>query len=116
MPTSGFSSLLGFIVVIALIPVALWLLKRTPMGGGAAHGTMRAVAALPLSPNQRLITVEVGQGDQRKWLVIGVTPQQITTLYTMEPGPDAAPAAGQPVVPPIAQLLNKLRRDQGSSK
>jgi len=115
MPASGFSSLLGFIVVIALIPVALWLLKRSPMGGGAAQG-MRAIASLPLSQNQRLITVEVGQGDQRKWLVLGVTPQQITTLHTMEPGADAAPSNGQPVVPPFAQLLNKLRGDQGSSK
>jgi flagellar protein FliO/FliZ len=115
MPASGFTSLLGFIVVIALIPVALWLLKRTPMGGGAAHGTMRAVAVLPLSQNQRLVTVEVGQGDQRKWLVLGVTPQQITTLHTMEPGADAAPSAGA-AVPPFAQLLNKLRGDQGTSK
>ena len=116
MPGSGFTSLLGFIAVIALIPVALWLLKRTPIGGGAAQGTMRAIAALPLSNNQRLITVEVGQGDQRKWLVLGVTPQQITTLHTMEPGADAAPAAGTPVPLPFAQLLSKLRGDQGSSK
>ena len=98
MPSSGFSSLLGFIAVIAMIPIALWLLKRTPIGGGAANGTMRAVAALPLSQNQRLVTVEVGQGDQRKWLVLGVTPQQITTLYTMEPGAEALKSAGAALV------------------
>ena len=84
------------------------------MGGAAAHGTMRAVAALSLSQNQRLITVEVGQGDQRTWLVLGVTAQQITTLHTMAPGPESAPPAATPV-PPFAQLLGKLRRDQGSS-
>ena len=116
MPSSGFTSLLGFIAVIAMIPVALWLLKRTPIGGGAAHGTMRAVATLPISNNQRLITVEVGQGDQRKWLVLGVTPQQITTLHTMEPGADAAPAAGAVAPVPFAQLFSKLRRDQEGSK
>ena len=115
MPASGFTSLLGFLVVIVLIPVALWLLKRTPMGAGAAHGTMRAIAALPLSQNQRLITVEVGQGDQRKWLVLGVTPQQITTLYTMEPGADPTLSAGQPTAP-FAHLLNRLRGDQGTAK
>ena len=27
--------LLSFAFVVALIPVALWLLKRTPMGGAA---------------------------------------------------------------------------------
>jgi flagellar protein FliO/FliZ len=115
MPSSGFTSLLGFIVVIALIPIALWLLKRTPIGGGATHGTMRAVGVLSLSQNQRLVTVEVGQGDQRKWLVLGVTPQQITTLHTMEPGADPLPSSGE-AVPPFVQLLNKLRGDQGTPK
>ena len=116
MPGSGFTSLLGFIAIIAMIPVALWLLKRTPIGGGAALGTMRAVAVLPLSNSQRLVTVEVGQGDDRQWLVLGVTPQQITTLHTMAPGADAPPAAGTPVPLPFAQLLSKLRGEQGSSK
>lgn len=115
MPTSGFSSLLGFIAVIAMIPIALWLLKRSPMGGGAANGTMRAVAVLPLSQNQRLVTVEVGQGEQRKWLVLGVTPQQVTTLYTMEPGAEAVPPTG-PAVPPFAQMLSRLRGEQGTPK
>ena len=113
MPASGFTSLLGFLFVIALIPIALWLLKRTPMGGSAANGQLRAIAVLPLSQSQRLVTVEVGQGDQRKWLVLGVTPQQITTLYTMEPGSDLPGSAG-PAVPPFAQLLGKLRRDPGN--
>jgi len=113
MPASGFTSLLGFLVVIALIPVALWLLKRTPMGAGSAQGTMRAIGALPLSQNQRLITVEVGHGDQRKWLVLGVTPQQITTLHTMEPGADPMLPVGHPA-PPFAQLLSRLRGDQGT--
>ena len=116
MPQTGFTSLLGFLFVIAMIPVALWLLKRTPIGGAAANGHLRAIASLPLSQNQRLITVEVGQGDQRKWLVLGVTAQQITTLHVMEPGAEVtSPATGQPV-PPFAQLLNKLRGDQGHPK
>jgi flagellar protein FliO/FliZ len=100
----GISSLLGFVAIIALIPAALWLLKRTPIGGGAAHGVMRTVAMLPISTNQRLLTVEVGTGDDKKWLVLGVTPAGITTLHTMAPqatAPVAAPLA------PFAQLLAK---------
>ncbi|MBC7728529.1 MAG: flagellar biosynthetic protein FliO, partial [Microbacteriaceae bacterium] len=80
----SFSSLLGplaaFVLILALIPTALWLLKRTPLGGaGSGHG-MRLVATLPLAPNQRIVTVEVGQGDDRRWLVLGVTPAGINTL------------------------------------
>ena len=65
MQGSGLSSLLWFIAIVALIPVALWLLKRTPVGGGGGGALMRSVAALPLSASQRLCVVEVGQGEAR---------------------------------------------------
>jgi flagellar protein FliO/FliZ len=101
---SSLSSLLGFVAVIALIPLALWLLKRTPIGGGAAHGVMRTVAMLPISANQRLLTVEVGSGDDKRWLVLGVTASGISTLHTMAPqAVEAAPA----LTHPFAQLLSK---------
>jgi flagellar protein FliO/FliZ len=96
--------LLGFAAVVALIPIALWLLKRTPIGGGAAHGVMRTVAMLPISANQRLLTVEVGSGDDRKWLVLGVSNAGIQTLHTM--APQALPDAPQPGGS-FAQLLAK---------
>ena len=85
MVSSGLNSLLWFIAIIAMIPCALWLLKRTPMGGASSGGLMRSVAALPLSQNQRIVTVEVGQGEERRWLVLGVTASTITTLHTMAP-------------------------------
>jgi len=91
---STFGSLLAFVAIVALIPLALWLLKRTPIGGGAAHGVMRTVAMLPISANQRLLTVEVGSGDDRRWLVLGVTNAGIQTLHTM--APQAMPTAATP--------------------
>ena len=116
MATSGWlSSLLWFIAIIALIPLALWMLKRTPMGGAASGGVMRSVAVLPLSTSQRIVTVEVGQGEARRWLVLGITPNSITTLHTMEPQADA-PASPTPALPGFAQLLGKLRQDKGNSR
>jgi flagellar protein FliO/FliZ len=114
MTSQGITSLLWFIAVIATIPLALWLLKRTPIGGAASHGLMRSIAVLPISPNQRIVTVEVGRGDQRRWLVLGVTAQNIATLHEMAPQDDAlaAPAAPVPAVP-FAQLLSRLRQDKG---
>jgi flagellar protein FliO/FliZ len=109
---NGLTSLLWFIAIIALIPVALWLLKRTPMGGAASSGPLRTVAALPLSTSQRIVTVEVGQGEARRWLVLGVTAQSITTLHTMDPQADA-PAGAAPPAPGFAQLLGRLRQDKG---
>ncbi|KQW40414.1 flagellar biosynthetic protein FliO [Rhizobacter sp. Root404] len=114
--SGAFTSLLWFVAVIVMIPAALWLLKRTPLGGGAAGNAMRSIAALPLSANQRIVTIEVGQGDERRWLVLGVTAQSITTLHTMAPQGDAAsdalPAAP---LPAFAQLLGKFRQDKGTA-
>ena len=110
---SVFTSLLWFIAILAMIPLTLWLLKRTPAGGAAMHGLMRTVAVLPLAPGQRIVTVEVGRGDQRKWLVLGVTGTQITTLHEMAPQDDAAGTA-TPVEPPFAQLLARFK-SRGSS-
>ena len=94
---NGLSSLLWFCAIIALIPVALWLLKRTPLGGAGRAGVMQSVAMLPLSTSQRIVTVEVGSGDERRWLVLGVTPNSITTLHTMAPQDGAAPSGPVPV-------------------
>jgi flagellar protein FliO/FliZ len=108
--------LLWFAAIIVAIPLVLWLLKRTPLGGSGAAEVMRSVAALPLSTSQRILTIEVGQGDQRRWLVVGVTPHSITTLHTMDAPPvDAARAATPtPASSAAASFSQMLGRLQGS--
>ena len=111
--SSALGSLLGFVAILALIPLALWLLKRTPIGGAGSHGLMRSLAVLPVSPTQRLVAVEVGTGAERRWLVLGVTGTAITTLHTMAPQDDAI--AGAPAAPaPFAQVLATWRRHKGA--
>lgn len=90
--------------ILALIPVVLWLLKRTPLGGAAMGGHLRTVAQLVISPSQRLLIVEVGQNEDRQWLVLGLTGQQIRTLHVMPPQADAG-AALQTAQPSFAQML-----------
>lgn len=108
----GFTSLLWFVAVLAAIPLVLWMLRRTPLGGAvsAAAGAPRTVAVLPLSPSQRVVTIEVGQGEGRLWVVLGVTPQGIRTLHTMAP---QAEPAGSSTVPPgaaFSQLFARIRQ------
>ena len=107
---STWTSLLWFAAVIAVIPLALWLLKRSALVGGASarSGTPKPVAVLPLSAQHKLVTVEVGQGEDRLWLVLGVSPQGIRTLHTMVAQGDA-PAAPPPPAATFAQLLTRLR-------
>ena len=101
--------LAAFVLVLALIPIALWLLKRSPMGGAGAGGTLRLVGALALAPNQRIVTVEVGTGEDRRWLVLGLTPAGIRTLHTLPPQAET-PASTGPALPLFAQLLARQQR------
>jgi len=111
MPNPDLSSLWWFIAVVAVIPLTLWLLKRTPLGGsGSGAGAPRTVGVLPLSASQKLVTIEVGQGDERLWLVLGVTPQSIRTLHTMSPQASAPLGAAVPPATAFAQLLSRLRQ------
>jgi flagellar protein FliO/FliZ len=102
--------LLWFVLVIAAIPLLLWLLKRSPYGvaaSGGANAPVRPVATLPIGPQQRILTVEVGQGEERRWLVLGVTAHSITPLHTMAPQAEP-PAAAVPEMP-FSSLFRKAR-------
>jgi flagellar protein FliO/FliZ len=109
---NGFTSLLWFVAVLAAIPLVLWLLRRTPLGGAATGGAgaPRTVAVLPLSPQQQLVTIEVGQGEARLWVVLGVTPQSIRTLHTMSPQAEPAGPSNMPPGAAFSQLLARIRQ------
>jgi flagellar protein FliO/FliZ len=113
MSTDAITPLLWFVGVIALIPLLLWLVRRSPLGSALGNGPVRQVGVLPLSPSQRLVTVEVGQGEDRLWLVLGVTPDRIATLHTMAPMQAPPALAGPGAASPhttFAQLLQRMQR------
>ncbi len=113
-PSSFIGPVAAFLLILALIPAALWLLKRTPIGGAAAGSSgLRLIGTLPLAPNQRLITVEVGQGEDRRWLVLGVTPAGISTLHNLPPQAEAPPPAAN-ALGGFAQLLQRQQRGHGN--
>ena len=90
------ASILWFVVILALIPVALWALKRLPVVKASQNAPTRVVGVMALSGSQRLLTVEVGQGEERRWLVLGVTPSNITLLHTMAPQTEAPMTTAAP--------------------
>lgn len=76
-------SVVFFVVLLALVPVALKWVQRRAGGGvlGSAVAT-RIVSAVGVGPHQRVVTVEVGPEGARVWLTLGVTAQNITCLHT----------------------------------
>ena len=104
--------ILWFLAILCLIPLVLWLLKRTPLGAANGAGVMRVVAQLSLAPNQRVVTLEVGQGEDMRWLVLGVSGQQINTLHVMPP---QAQAPNPNAAPTFAHMLSARLRGQAGA-
>jgi flagellar protein FliO/FliZ len=114
MPSIGLT-VLWFLGIIALIPISLWVLKRSGMAQGTLGGApslFKPVAQFNIGQGQRLMVVEVGIGDERQWLVLGVTAQNINTLLTM--APQELPTPDSPAVhPAFATLLQRFSGTQG---
>ena len=107
---SAWPALLAFVAVIALIPVALSLLKRLQGGVPGTGRVVTLVGGLALGPRERIAVVEA---DGRRWM-LGVTGQSISLLAELEPGEragDAVPAAAPPPPAGFARLLEQVRRD-----
>ncbi|AVA35723.1 flagellar protein FliO/FliZ [Cupriavidus metallidurans] len=75
---------LGLFAVIALILAMAWVARRVGLvRQGSGNASMKVVGSLMLGPRQRVVTVEVGG----TWLVLGVSPNEIRPLHTLEAQP-----------------------------
>ncbi len=97
---------LALAAVLALIPVAVWLLKRFGAGTSAPVNGLQVVSQLPLGTGQRVVVLQAGD----RWLLLGVTAGSITRLGSL-PRPPAGAAAIDvaPIAPPsFASLLARI--------
>ena len=97
--------LLWFLAILALIPLTLWFVRRSPWGmragGGLVGGLVRrgsradrtestdirVLGHTPVAPGQRVVVVEVRHGGLVQTLVLGSTAQQLTHLSTLPSTP-----------------------------
>ena len=70
---------LSLTLVLALLFFASWAFKR--FGAGTLHANLpvRVIGAISIGNNQRIMVLEAGES----WIVLGVTPQQISTITTL---------------------------------
>ena len=111
MTASILPSLLAFVAVLAMIPLALWLMKRTQGLRPRASGPLSMVAGLSLGPRERIAVVQAAG----RYLVVGITGQSITLLSELPEWPgdqpaEASTAPGLPASPVFARLLRGLER------
>ena len=73
----------AFVLLVAMLPWAIKWVQRRAAGGATVAGLeSRVISAVAVGPQQRVVTVEVGPEGARTWLVLGVTAQHISCLYT----------------------------------
>ncbi len=71
--------LLGLLLVVGLILLLAWLLRRFT-GLQGQHRAMQVVASLPLSAREKLVLVQVGD----KQVLLGVAPGRVSHIESYE--------------------------------
>ncbi|KJH80984.1 flagellar biosynthetic protein FliO [Pseudomonas sp. KSR10] len=112
MSTTGMGTqmtklLLGLLLVIGLIFLLAWLLRRMQQLNPRGNQAIKLISSHALGPRERLVLVQVGS----EQVLLGLSAGRITPLHVLEEPvhlPDAEPAN-----PEFAQrLMELLGRDQ----
>lgn len=83
--TEIFSAAVMLLCVAAILFLAYWFTRHVASGkvisGGSARSHMRVRDRLSLGTNKMLLIVSIGE----RWLVLGVTGEQITQIAELDP-------------------------------
>jgi flagellar protein FliO/FliZ len=95
--------LLGLALVVGLILVLAWLVRR--VNGAPAQGRgMKVLAALPLGQRERAVLVQIGQ----EQMLLGVAPGRVSLLARFdEPVLDSAELRGAAFADRLQQVLGR---------
>ncbi len=111
------------LLLLALMVGIAWALKwaRGRMPGlpgvpGQQGPALKLLASLSLGPQQRVVTLQVGQGEHATCLVLGVAPGSVTTLHEMPLPPEAATPAPPAPGGFAARLAQQLVKGPGHAR
>lgn len=80
-PSDYFAQImLSLILVLLIIFVAAWLLRRFGRFPGVADGNLKVLGALSVGQRERILLLQVG----REQILVGVTSSKISTLHTLK--------------------------------
>lgn len=80
-------ALLGGVLMLPWI--AHWVKRRGWRVLKPSDQPVQVVAVLAVGPQQKVVTVELDLGPHKKWLVLGVTPQSVTQLVSLDKPPQS---------------------------
>ena len=100
----------GLMLVVVVIFVLAWLVKRFNLAQQAHGGLIRIVAGVSIGTRDRIVLLQVGN----EQILVGLTPGRIEKLHTLaEPLPLAG--EGAQATNSFADKINRLMGDRGSS-
>ena len=102
--TSAIGSFAVLLLVIAAIPLVLWLVKRLSQLPAGGSGPLSLAASLSVGPRERIAVVKV----EDRWLLVGITAGSISMLAELPAAP-SFPVSGKQ---PFADVLARLKRNQ----
>lgn len=102
---------LGLLLVIGLIFLLAWLMRRVQRIGPGNVQVIELVGSRALGPRDRLVLVQVGE----EQILLGITPGRITPLHVLKTPVDAVKT--EAATPEFAQrLMELLGKDQKDKK
>lgn len=79
-PSHALQVLLSLVLVLALIFGLVWLMRRAGQGSWQNTRQLKVLASLALGQREKVVVVAIGD----EQIVLGVTPQQVSLLKTLE--------------------------------
>ena len=93
----------GLILVVALIFLFAWLLKKFNFNQHSQNGLIRIIAGLSMGTRDRIVLLQIGE----EQILLGLTPGRIQKLHTLSQPLDAVSEA------PGSAFADKLQRLMG---
>jgi flagellar protein FliO/FliZ len=82
-PTGGvLKMIIGLVVVLAVMALITWLLKRMVPGVGSKQSVIKIVGGVSVGSRERVVVLEVSG----RWIVVGVAAGQVSRLANLESG------------------------------
>ena len=90
-PAGMLQVMVGLILVLGVLVVIAWGVKKAGVGKQAHGGAIKIVGGIHVGNRERIMVIEVAD----EWIVVGVTPTSITALSTMprQEGVASSPAS-----------------------
>ena len=105
-------SLFAFVLVLAAIPVAAWLLRRAQSVRFGAGGPLSVASAVSVGTRERIALVRADS----KWLVVGITPNSINLLVELAEPPAGIDAAATSAAARFPDLLRRASNHATGSR